>query len=456
MGRALLILAALCAVIGCARQQGTHGGVRHSDLTCAACHGTTMEITPANARVADAACTASGCHADSGPADVQLSRVSFRHRRHGGTGPIQATCAGCHTHPPDVQDKAMVSSGEACSLCHAEQLAGRNSSDCRACHKEPDHVPVSSQGVGIPHSSLNTAETGCLRCHYDVSAPRITVAMATCASCHPSGAKARLGVGEDLHPRHAGVACTACHASTSHRVVSMSSAVVLDCRDCHVAAHEVQLARPGNPSATCSTCHPRTHQAQQRLVLGELPGMPAQPSMKFAAGLVCRSCHSAPGSGIGARPTKGQPAACVGCHRPEYAQIVRWWMAGSRARSDVVERYVRGAAADLGTTAPDTAVRLLAVARQDLAIVRAAGGQHNLELSHAVFRESVSRARAAYALSGRVAPLPPALGPTPRVGMCSYCHYSTDEMWDFKRMPADFHRQVMDTARISASEARAR
>jgi predicted CXXCH cytochrome family protein len=232
----------------------------------------------------------------------------------------------------------------------------------------------------------------------------------------------------------------------------MSSAVVLDCRDCHTRAHQVTLAELGNPSATCNACHGAVHQAQQRLVLGEVPGMPAQPAMKFAAGLVCRSCHAAPGADSG-QPLRGQTSACVGCHRPEYARIAGWWVTGSRVRAQAVEAYVREASASLGTGAPDSAHKLLEGTLQDLAIVRQGGGQHNVELSYAIFRESIARARSAYQLTGRAAPPAPAIGLPPRVGMCSYCHYSTNEQWDFKRMPADFHRQVMDTARITAAES---
>lgn len=460
MGRALLIAAALCAAFGCARppeQVAAHAGKGHESLTCAACHGNTMQVTASTARVSDATCTKGGCHEDRGPADVQLARVRFRHRQHGG-GPIQATCAGCHMHPMDTRDKTLASRGEACALCHADQLAGKRSADCRACHADPAHVPVSSQGVPIPHSSLPIAETGCLRCHYDVSAPRTTVSTSRCASCHTGEKEGRRGVGEDLHPAHAGVGCTGCHEGMSHRVVSMSSAVVLDCRDCHGAAHGIALASLGNPSATCNGCHAGSHQAQQRLILGQVPGMPPEPSMKFIAGMMCRSCHTPPGRAMatGARPVRGAGSACVGCHRPEYAQVLQWWIQGTRARGDAVSAYLRQAETSLGSSAPDSSRRLLASVREALSVVANGGGQHNLDLSDAIFREGVVRVRSAYAIAGRSAPPAPALGSEPHVGFCSYCHYSSSERWEFGRMPADFHRQVMDTARITAAESPAR
>ena len=77
--------------------------------------------------------------------------------------------------------------------------------------------------------------------------------------------------------------------------------------------------------------------------------------------------------------------------------------------------------------------------------------EHNIEMTDAIFRDAIARARAAYRQQGRVAPTPPGLGNPPRVGFCSYCHYSTGDAWDFKRMPADFHRAVLDTLRMNAA-----
>ncbi len=462
MGRTLLSAAVLCAALaalGCTQTRAASkaAGGAHADVSCAACHGGGLPVTAANARVKDETCTAGGCHEDGGPGDVQIARVGFRHRDHARSSPIKATCAGCHTHPVgDPQDRTLVATGEACALCHAEELAGR-SSDCRTCHRDPDHTPLTSQGVPVPHSALASSRTGCLRCHYDVAAPARTVSSRRCASCHGAGTLAR-GVGENLHPAHAGVACTGCHEGVRHRVLAMSSAVVLDCRDCHVQAHDARTDELGNPSAMCTGCHASTHQAQQRLVLGEVPGIPAEPSMKFTAGLTCRSCHAARGGAEadGATPLRGQATACAGCHRAEYRQVLAWWMEGTRQREAAVGAYLRQAETSLGESAPDSARKLLAWTRSSLALVGAGGGEHNLDLADAIFRQGVASVRTAYRLTGRAAPAAPALGSVPHVGFCSYCHYSLNERWQFERMPSEFHRSVLDTARIDAAESPAR
>ncbi len=460
MGRSLLITAAVCAALGCTQARtmprGT-GTAAHADLTCAACHAGGLPVTAANARVRDDACTAGGCHADDGPADVQLAKVSFRHRDHARTSPIKATCAGCHTHPADTQDRRLVATGEACALCHAEELAGGRSEDCRTCHKDPEHVPLTSQGVPVPHSALASSRTGCLRCHYDVAAPTRTVSSRRCASCHGAGTLTR-GVGEDMHPVHAGVACTGCHEGVRHRVLAMSSAVVLECRDCHAAAHGVRTASLQNAADVCDACHGTTHQAQQRLVLGEVPGISSEPSMKFTAGLTCRSCHAARSTdgGPASEPLRGQAAACAGCHRPEYRQVLAWWMEGTQQREAIVSAYLQQAQSALGRAPADSARKLLAWTRSALALVKAGGGEHNLDLTDAIFRQGVASVRTAYRLAGMGAPPAPALGSAPHVGFCSYCHYSLSERWQFERMPSEFHRSVLDTLRINAAEAPAR
>ena len=180
--------------------------------------------------------------------------------------------------------------------------------------------------------------------------------------------------------------------------------------------------------------------------------------MKFTAGLTCRSCHAArPADDMrGTVPVRGQATACAGCHRAEYRQVLAWWQEGTRQREERVGAYLRQAETSLGQGAPDSARKLLDWTRRSLALVATGGGEHNIDLSDAIFRQGVASVRAAYRLGGRPAPPSPALGPVPHVGFCSYCHYSLNERWQFERMPSEFHRSVLDTLRINAAEAPAR
>ncbi len=446
MGRALLICAALAALSACkpAEPAARAAAEPHGALACAACHqGRVVGTQPAT--VPASACTASGCHTDGGPQQATLGDVEFKHANHAPNGVIAPSCAGCHTHPPGTN--RLTTSADACALCHVDRIAAKQPQDCRFCHAHEKHVALTSQGVPVPHSSLPWLETGCVRCHYDVSAPPTAVAASRCRGCHGSSAAVdAAAIGKDVHPQHEGIACRSCHSSDLHRVQAMSSAVVLRCGDCHQRAHEVSLAADSTGPSYCESCHGDVHQAQQRLLLGLVPGLPASPSRKFVAGMTCRSCHVPPQPGAATAADvaiKGQARSCAGCHRQEYTTVLRWWLDGTRARTAEARRYTDQARRSLAGVSADTVKSLLGSATTMLAIVEKAGGQHNLELSDRVLRTSVERAAQAYRLAGRAAPAPPSFGPAPHQGLCSYCHYGSNEAWDYDRMPADFHRAVV-------------
>jgi hypothetical protein len=426
------------------------GGVQrpdpHAGLTCSACHsGGRADI--GRAAVPREACAASGCHEDGGAERVQMATATFEHRRHGEGGEIQPSCAGCHTH--SAGGEPLRASVDACALCHLPQLTSPESQDCQVCHVQPRHVTLTSAGVPVPHSTMPWSEIGCVRCHYDVADPPIEVAMERCASCHRDVAEAtRRGIGMDLHPAHAGVNCTSCHAAGAHQVRAVSSAVDLICTDCHAAAHEVRLAPWDRTAAAwenqdaCNVCHAGVHHPQQQLLLGLLPEGQTAPARKFLVGMTCRSCHIPPAAGPPIQPIRGQALACRSCHEPEYERVLQWWLEGVNRRLRATTLYVHTAQRALGENVPDSSRILLASASRVLALVDSAGGQHNLELTDRIFRESIGRVQHAYQLAGRTAPAPPALGRPPHMGLCSGCHYSGEPL-DMRAMPRDFHERVV-------------
>jgi hypothetical protein len=460
MGRALLGLLCTAALLAACETEDrspprvlTDAGEQlvahdpHGALPCTACH--TGGLTGSRvAAVPPATCAAGGCHTERGPAYVSTGTAAFPHRDHGHGGEIALSCAGCHTHDEGRQPLRV--SVDACALCHLADLAGSQPDDCRLCHQQPQHVSLTSQGLPIPHSALPWVETGCVRCHYDVAEPSTRVSLGRCSSCHGRDTDiiAR-GIATNLHPAHVSVTCTACHEAGVHRVRAMSSAVQLVCGDCHVREHDLTLGLDWQQDATCAACHEAVHRPQQQLLLGLLPAAQASPSIKFIAGMTCRSCHvrTADRAAAASAAIRGQATACASCHPTEYRAVLDWWIDGTHARTDEVSAYVARAARELPGTAPDSARRLIAESGALLELVRQAGGQHNLEASDRIFRESVDRVRVAYALAGRAAPTPPALGSPAHAGTCSYCHYSPDAPWDYRRMPGPFHRSVMGVDR---------
>jgi hypothetical protein len=458
MGRALLMLCAAALVAACEtndhdadRLADAAAGARlqhdpHADLPCTACHTGSL-VGDRIAAVPRQTCTAAGCHQEGGPALVSTKTATFQHRDHARDSEHSLSCAGCHTHEDGRQPLEV--SVDACALCHLSNVRGDAVLECRTCHQQPQHVSLTSQGMPIPHSALPWIEMGCVRCHYDVTDPPTRVATARCAACHGRDpAVIARGIGTDLHPTHTSVRCTSCHEGDAHHVRAMSSAVLLVCGDCHTREHGVVLGTQWRDDATCTGCHEAVHQPQQRLLLGMLPGEPASPSSKFIAGMTCRSCHiPTAASARSDAPIRGQAEACASCHATEYRRVLDWWLDGTRQRTRSVSAFVARATADLAGSDSDSVRVLLESSRAALDLVEQAGGQHNLELSDRIFRAAVDRVQRAYRLAGRVPPAAPLLGSPAHEGVCSYCHYSPTDPWDFRRMSEPFHRSVMGVDR---------
>lgn len=445
MGRLLLIGLAAVA-LGACEPPADPADDPHADLSCTACHSGPQGERGRSTAPASS-CMGSGCHEAGGPEEVQVATVTFPHRNHAEGHPIEATCAGCHTHA--TGSAPLEASVDACVLCHVADVSSSEAQECQLCHEQPDHSMLTSQGVAVSHSQLPWIAIGCVRCHYDLAGAETEVSALECRQCHEDiSVLNEKAVGRDLHPLHGGVTCTGCHTEGIHEVQAMSSAVELVCADCHREVHDVTVELDGPTSRLCSECHTGVHAPQQRLLLGISPDGTVMPSEKFLLGMTCRSCHVSPtlDPELATEPIRGQAAACTGCHENEYEQVLEWWVDGGRARLGASTRYVDQAASAVGAHSDSTRA-LIASAREMVGLVAEAGGQHNLELSDRLMREAVSRARAAYRLAGTTAPRAPEMGRVPHSGMCSYCHYGPDEPWDFGAMPDDFHRSVFTPER---------
>jgi predicted CXXCH cytochrome family protein len=413
----------------------------HADVSCATCHDGPL-AERGEAAVPAETCTASGCHADEGPQQVQLAAVTFDHRNHAGDSVVVMGCAGCHSHARG--EERLTANVDACSLCHLNQQAAGLAGECRTCHGLPEHQGLTSQGVEIPHAGLPWIEGGCIRCHYDVTEPPVDVAVARCGACHQDleAAIAR-GIGEDLHQSHVGSSCTSCHEEGTHRIRAMTSAVDLACVDCHDREHDVALAGEFPGPATCNDCHAGVHEPQQRMVLGLVDDLSSPtPSEKFMDGLTCRSCHQ-PAAGTAAdEVVRGAAASCVACHRAEYETVLNWWRVGGSDRLARTEAFVRTAVGRIGTTG-DSAATGVAAAERMVALVREGGAVHNLPLAHRLLRDASERVVEAYDARGIGAAPPPDLGRQPSMGLCTYCHYRPNDPWLYQEMNDAFHREVL-------------
>lgn len=429
---AAAVAAAATADSAAAHTSGAMADGAHASLPCARCHDGAA-IARATPAASDGACL--DCHEGGGPRTVALGAIPLEHENHAGDTATAAGCASCHTHERGDLELNVTTTG--CALCHAGNLDGSGADDCRLCHTDPAHIALTSQSVPLMHADLPWIGGECIRCHYDVGRPETRVPGSVCVACHtPAEAAVERGAGRDLHPSHTGVACSSCHDDVSHRIVAMSTGVGLSCMQCHATVHSVPQDIAFD-AAACNACHTAVHAAEQRLMLGAAPaGLVAAPSDKFLLGMTCRSCHV---------QTAGDSAtrtSCVGCHSPEYATVLQWWERGSAERTTQTAQYVAAAAA-FARTASDSARVHAAAADSLLAYVRQGGAAHNLPLSHRALDEALTRAAAAWSAAGRPAPARPDIGRMPRMGQCTYCHYTWREPLFQQDMPDAFHRRVM-------------
>lgn len=415
----------------------------HRFIACADCHNGPLSDRDMP-QVPTETCTASGCHDEGGPRIVALASIEFQHRDHGADSVAAMGCAGCHTHARP--EAPLVAAVDACSFCHIGEQAAGQAGECRLCHQNLEHAGLTSQRVAVPHGELSSIDGTCVRCHYDVTEPLATVSPLRCVACHddvddviPPGT----APGPELHDTHTSTSCVSCHDDGAHEIRAMSSSVDLACVDCHTAVHDVEVTTDFPDALTCTYCHAESHAAQQRLVLGLAPGLEgAFPSEKFVSGLTCRSCHQAAPGADPTRAVRGNGQTCVECHRSEYATVNRWWREGSTDRLRRTTAYVQAARSRLDGAGPEVGAAL-DEAEGFVALVQEGRAVHNLPFAHQLLTEAADRVEAAYGAAGRPVPTAPELGRDPDPGVCSYCHYRSNDPWVFGEMSGPFHRDVM-------------
>ncbi len=425
-GRAAVAALALLGLAACGGRD-SHARHPHERVACVGCHrgGRTSS---GQAGVPDEACASRACHPNGGPDTARIAMVTFRHSAHPMSERRSVPCAACHTHDPGSTDLKADSS--TCALCHFADVSGPRDAGCATCHRHPQHVQMTSQGVPLPHAMLQQARVPCTRCHYRVVEGDTTVAVARCAACHTAKPPAKLPPADSVHAHHPELSCRTCHAEVRHRVVSMSESIALKCLDCHSSRHRRPIPADTSGTAKCADCHAGVHAEQQRLMLGLMPGEELKPSLMFMGGVTCRSCHVTPEA---PRPRPGTSlmpgsSACVGCHGATWRGVLARWDRGYQRRRGWIDGYLGSEEAALETrAAPAAALARLAEARGLMEFVERAKPVHNLTAADRVMRQALELGVEAYRLAGRQAPPPPELGPPVRPESCLSCHYGIEE-----------------------------
>jgi hypothetical protein len=163
------------------------------------------------------------------------------------------------------------------------------------------------------------------------------------------------------------------------------------------------------------------------------------------SGLNCRSCHVASTTHDATEALNGSVDGCVGCHRTEYGEVLDWWVEGAETRIATVRRALDRAVGRLEAT-PAAGPRLDS-ARAALTAAEEGGPVHNLPLAHELLGRAQTQIDEAYRDGGVRPPGVVDLGATPRMGLCTYCHYRTDDEWAFQEMSGEFHREALRSDR---------
>ncbi|HYD51240.1 MAG TPA: hypothetical protein VEA99_01385, partial [Gemmatimonadaceae bacterium] len=201
-----------------------------------------------------------------------------------------------------------------------------------------------------------------------------------------------------------------------------------ECAACHPAAHDVPLGRGPDASASCDGCHETEHASIQALYAGMVHGGVVRPNPKFAARVACAGCHSDTTFAIRDRDARlaAMEQLCTQCHGPSFEGMLSRWSMGLAWRERAVSAYVAQASADPRLAARPAARARVDAAQQAIALVRSAGGIHNVRGADQLLRTALDGTVAAYSFAGLGAPTRPALGPDPSRDSCMGCHYGME------------------------------
>jgi hypothetical protein len=221
---------------------------------------------------------------------------------------LATTCVGCHER--DDNDKAHKGRyGSRCESCHTARgwraVTFRHERDARFALRG-QHVETRCDACHAGSLYRDRLDAACPACHARDDRERGHRGQLgnACESCHDERSWRDVRFDHDrsgfpLKARHAGVACTRCHATPAFKDAKTS------CASCHAKddAHRARLGRK------CEQCHSERdwktatfdHARQTSFVLD---GRHAR--------IRCTACH--------VKPTPGRatlPSECISCHRNE-------------------------------------------------------------------------------------------------------------------------------------------
>lgn len=404
---------------------------KHAKVSCIKCHSfspvfitvTTLKYWTGlynprpRANVQDRACLASGCHEgriEEGKA--KLGGITFDHQEHMNKlkrGEM-LRCTSCHYSI--VQGEHISVDTGVCFLCHFKGIAqGQALGGCPGCHGTPTGA-VEHSGFRFSHDSYLKIGVQCKQCHLRVAEGDGKVEDDRCFQCHVGRLQGKADPFA-LHRNHVtfnGIQCKKCHEKIRHGEVEL------------VKTFEVQ----------CDACHKRLHNYQKEMYMGTgARGVQDTPSRMFSAQVSCDGCHTreveARESGVsfpGEKKLTAERKSCVVCHGKHYDLLLDDWIRESRTLVADLQRIVSAGEAAVGTGRSKSrkitdARSLVADARENLALLRAGRGAHNIEYAYRIVKAGYDQVQAAYravALAG--GPPRPAILAGPSTYCATLCH----------------------------------
>lgn len=308
-------------------------------------------------------------------------------------------CAACHSYDASGQRHLSLADLQVCFTCHFNNVPfNQDTGECLRCHQPPQRkIIIHDQsavvrGVGattaaagpilMDHRDIVASHVDCSSCHFDVVQGQAAVTTRDCANCHDQQKyladfdRRDTEVVAEYHRVHVAAQrarCGDCHRAIQHRLVDPT----------HVGTTGGFLQPVLND---CRHCHPNHHHEQIELLLGTGGvGIPAAlPNAMVASRLNCTACHTKPASDIkGDELIESSQATCIACHGSDYERLFQQWM-------DEISTYLREAEATLarvsnrvdelraeGRDVPDSVIKRIAEARQNVQLIRSGNGIHN-------------------------------------------------------------------------------
>ncbi len=359
-------------------------GVSH----CLDCHGSASEVLDArciacHAEIGERAQASLGwhgtfreacrtCHAEHAGAEaalIDLDRKSFQHEL--ARFPLRgehatAECEECHELVPletgerDGDEKSFHYQGvpfASCTSCHLDPHAGRTPGrtdmaeirqvaldapappalertsehpiagrDCKSCHTEASFAASRLRSKGFDHA-VDT--------HFRLEGAHAALA---CESCHTRERRDEERAKGLAPGKGAESDCGACHEDPHRGAIRRADG----CASCHTArgwhlefdhaAHTEFALDPLHAALDCSSCHrddrfraagtrcADCHTDAAALLAGRFDAVVAAPDPH--AGVKCADCH---GRTAAANRPSALAQQCVGCHTPEYGELLATW-----------------------------------------------------------------------------------------------------------------------------------